>query len=188
MTLRTTTLIPNVTLNLTLTEAGPARVRLLLSRPTSWDGAATEGARVTTFIDRVVLHVGGGDGGNGCASVHREKFKPLGGPDGGNGGRGGDVILVVDPATTTLLEFHRRPHRAPATAASARAATATAPTATTSSLRVPVGTVVTIEAGEPLADLVGRDRLVVARGRSRGTRQRRAVVPPPQGPGLRPAG
>ena len=42
-----------------------------------------------TFVDRVVLHVAGGNGGNGCASVHREKFKPLGGPDGGNGGHGG---------------------------------------------------------------------------------------------------
>ena len=52
---------------------------------------------MTTFVDRSSLHVAAGDGGNGCASVHREKFKPLGGPDGGNGGHGGDVILVVDP-------------------------------------------------------------------------------------------
>ncbi|MEN9693095.1 MAG: hypothetical protein RLZZ330_739 [Actinomycetota bacterium] len=66
---------------------------------------------MVTFVDRVSLHVSGGDGGNGCASVHREKFKPLGGPDGGNGGRGGDVIMVVDPQVTTLLEFHHSPHR-----------------------------------------------------------------------------
>ena len=50
-----------------------------------------------SFIDRVVLHVAGGDGGNGCTSVHREKFKPLAGPDGGDGGHGGDVVLTVDP-------------------------------------------------------------------------------------------
>ena len=66
---------------------------------------------MTTFVDQVTLHVQGGSGGNGCTSVLREKFKPLGGPDGGNGGRGGDVVAVVDPSVTTLLEFHHGPHR-----------------------------------------------------------------------------
>ena len=66
---------------------------------------------MTTFVDRVELHVAAGNGGHGCASVHREKFKPLGGPDGGNGGRGGDVILVVDPDVTTLIDYHHSPHR-----------------------------------------------------------------------------
>ena len=66
---------------------------------------------MATFVDRVVVHVTAGDGGHGCASVHREKFKPLGGPDGGNGGRGGSVVLVVDPALNTLLDFHRHPHQ-----------------------------------------------------------------------------
>jgi len=62
------------------------------------------------FIDRVVIHARAGNGGNGCASVHREKFKPLGGPDGGNGGRGGSIVLVVDPQVHTLLDFHFHPH------------------------------------------------------------------------------
>ena len=66
---------------------------------------------MASFVDRVVLHVSGGTGGHGCVSVHREKFKPLGGPDGGNGGNGGDVILRVDPQTTTLLDYHHAPHR-----------------------------------------------------------------------------
>ncbi len=66
---------------------------------------------MSTFVDRAVVHAQGGNGGNGCASVHREKFKPLGGPDGGNGGRGGDVIAVVDSSVTTLLDLHRHPHR-----------------------------------------------------------------------------
>ena len=52
---------------------------------------------VPTFVDRVVLHVEGGSGGGGVASVHREKFKPLGGPDGGNGGNGGDVSCASTP-------------------------------------------------------------------------------------------
>ena len=61
---------------------------------------------MSRFVDRVVIHARAGNGGNGCASVHREKFKPLGGPDGGNGGRGGSVVLVVDPQVHTLLDFH----------------------------------------------------------------------------------
>ena len=66
---------------------------------------------VPTFVDRVVLHVSAGRGGNGVASVHREKFKPLGGPDGGNGGPGGSVILRVDPDVTTLIDYHHSPRR-----------------------------------------------------------------------------
>ena len=59
---------------------------------------------VPTFVDRVVLRVSGGRGGNGVASVHREKFKPLGGPDGGNGGNGGAVIGRVEPGVNPLGE------------------------------------------------------------------------------------
>src|SRR5918995_3198963 len=66
---------------------------------------------VPTFVDRVTLHVSAGRGGNGVASVHREKFKPLGGPDGGNGGPGGSVILRVDPDVTTLVDYHHSPRR-----------------------------------------------------------------------------
>jgi len=64
---------------------------------------------MTTFVDRVTLHLQAGDGGNGCVSVRREKFKPLGGPDGGNGGRGGDIVFEGDPGMHTLLDFHFRP-------------------------------------------------------------------------------
>lgn len=69
-----------------------------------------KGSSVPRFVDRVVIHTRAGSGGNGCASVHREKFKPLGGPDGGNGGRGGSIVFVVDPQVHTLLDFHFRPH------------------------------------------------------------------------------
>jgi GTP-binding protein len=58
---------------------------------------------MASFVDRVVLHAAGGDGGHGVASIRREKFKPLAGPDGGDGGDGGSVVLVVDPQATTLL-------------------------------------------------------------------------------------
>ena len=86
---------------------------------------------VPTFVDRVTLHVSAGRGGNGVASVHREKFKPLGGPDGGNGGPGGSVILRVDPDVTTLVEYHHSPHRKAEPGAQGAGGNATAATAPT---------------------------------------------------------
>ena len=66
---------------------------------------------MAAFVDRVTVHVAAGNGAHGVSSVHREKFKPLGGPDGGNGGDGGDVVLEVDPNVHTLLDFHHSPHQ-----------------------------------------------------------------------------
>jgi GTP-binding protein len=60
------------------------------------------------FIDESVLHVQGGDGGNGCVAFRREKYVPKGGPSGGDGGDGGDVVLVGDARLNTL--FHLRFH------------------------------------------------------------------------------
>ncbi|HEU4675705.1 MAG TPA: GTPase ObgE [Motilibacteraceae bacterium] len=120
---------------------------------------------MTTFVDRVVLHVAAGDGGNGVASVHREKFKPLGGPDGGNGGRGGDVILVVDPNETSLLDYHHAPHRRATSGRPGQGSHRNGADGEDLVLPVPNGTVVSTEDGEQLADLVGAGtRLVVAQG------------------------
>ena len=62
------------------------------------------------FIDKAHIFITAGRGGAGCISFRREKFVPLGGPDGGNGGRGGDVYLEADPHMTTLLDLTYRPH------------------------------------------------------------------------------
>jgi GTPase len=107
------------------------------------------------FVDRVVIHARAGSGGNGCASVHREKFKPLGGPDGGNGGRGGSIVFVVDPAVHTLLDFHFRPHITAASGKQGMGNNRDGATGADLEVKVPDGTVVLDENGRLLADLVG---------------------------------
>ena len=130
---------------------------------------------VPTFVDRVTLHVSAGRGGNGVASVHREKFKPLGGPDGGNGGPGGSVILRVDPDVTTLLDYHHSSQRRAEHGGHGAGAHKNGGHGDDLVLPVPDGTVVTDATGEVLADLVGPGtELVVAAGRPRRPRQRRA--------------
>jgi GTPase len=117
------------------------------------------------FADQAEIRVHAGDGGHGCASIRREKFKPLGGPDGGNGGRGGDVIIEVDPGASTLLEFHRRPLRRAGNGKPGAGSNRTGADGADLVLRVPDGTVVKTSDGEVLADLVGAGtRFVAARG------------------------
>ncbi|ONI76575.1 GTPase ObgE [Kribbella sp. ALI-6-A] len=120
---------------------------------------------IPSFVDRVTVHVTGGNGGNGCASVHREKFKPLGGPDGGNGGDGGSVILRVDPDLTTLVDYHRSSHRSATNGAQGKGDNQNGSKGADVVLPVPDGTVVSTPDGEVLADLVGPGaEYVVAQG------------------------
>ncbi|MER7805950.1 GTPase ObgE [Streptomyces sp900116325] len=123
---------------------------------------------MTTFVDRVELHVAAGNGGHGCASVHREKFKPLGGPDGGNGGRGGDVTLVVDQDITTLLDYHHHPHRKATNGQPGAGDHRTGKEGQDLVLPVPDGTVVLDRNGNVLADLIGQGTTFVAGQGGRG--------------------
>lgn len=123
---------------------------------------------MTTFVDRVELHAAAGNGGHGCASVHREKFKPLGGPDGGNGGRGGDVILVVEQSVTTLLDYHHSPHRKATNGQPGAGDNRSGKDGQDLILPVPDGTVVLDKAGNVLADLVGQGTTFVAGQGGRG--------------------
>jgi GTP-binding protein len=120
---------------------------------------------VAEFADRALLRIKAGDGGHGCASVHREKFKPLGGPDGGNGGRGGNVILEVQPNVATLLDFHRRPVRKAGNGTQGSGSNRNGAAGADLVVGVPDGTVVKTEDGEVLADLIGvGTRYVAAQG------------------------
>ncbi|HQR28611.1 MAG TPA: GTPase ObgE, partial [Nocardioides sp.] len=120
---------------------------------------------VPTFVDQVTLHVAAGRGGNGVASVHREKFKPLGGPDGGNGGPGGSVVLRVDPDVTTLIDYHHSPRRRAEHGGHGAGGHRNGSHGADLVLPVPDGTVVSDPSGRVLADLVGPGtELVVATG------------------------
>ena len=120
---------------------------------------------MTTFVDNVTLHLRAGNGGNGCVSVRREKFKPLAGPDGGNGGNGGDVVLIADPQVTTLLGFHRHPHQTAENGGFGMGDNRSGHSGAHTELSVPVGTVVKDADGTLLIDMdTPGMRFVVAPG------------------------
>ncbi|MBO3723920.1 GTPase ObgE [Actinomyces bowdenii] len=138
-----------------------------------------------SFIDRVVLHVAGGDGGHGCTSIHREKFKPLAGPDGGDGGHGGDVVLSADPSATTLLSYHRSPHRRAGNGTPGMGDWRRGTDGQDLVLPVPQGTVVKAEDGTVIADLVDPgSTVVVARGGTGGRGNFSLASPRRRAPGF----
>ena len=133
---------------------------------------------MTTFIDRVVLHLSAGHGGRGCVSVRREKFKPLGGPDGGNGGNGGDIVLVAEPRVTTLLDYHRRPHRTSESGNPGMGDSRHGASAPPVELPVPIGTVVSDAQGNQIADLNEAGMSVVVAPGGRGGLGNQALATP----------
>ena len=140
---------------------------------------------MAAFVDRVTIHVTAGNGGHGVASVHREKFKPLGGPDGGNGGDGGDVVLEVDPNVHTLLDFHHRPHQKAANGRPGAGSNRHGARGEDRVLRVPEGTVVSTPDGRVLADLVGAGtRVVLAHGGKGGLGNAALANPRRKAPGF----
>ncbi len=140
---------------------------------------------MASFVDRVVLHAAGGDGGHGVASIRREKFKPLAGPDGGNGGDGGSVKLVVDPQTTTLLTYHHSPHRRATSGTQGMGDDRDGANGEDLVLSVPDGTVVKDLDGNVLADLVGAGaEYVVAAGGKGGLGNRALASPKRKAPGF----
>ena len=140
---------------------------------------------MVTFVDTVTLHLRAGKGGNGCVSVHREKFKPLGGPDGGNGGDGGDIVLVADPQTGTLLSYHHSPHRSSGNGGPGMGDHRAGFMGEDLVLPVPVGTVVKNSAGDVLIDMIEPgERFVVAQGGQGGLGNAALATPKRKAPGF----
>lgn len=118
------------------------------------------------FVDQVAIIAQAGDGGDGCSSFRREKYVPLGGPDGGDGGRGGDVVLETDPNLTTLIDLryqktYRAEHGNPG-----KGKQMTGKSGKTLFIRLPPGTLVKDkDSGELLVDLKeAHQQYIVAKG------------------------
>ena len=140
---------------------------------------------MVTFVDTVTLHLRAGRGGNGCVSVHREKFKPLGGPDGGKGGDGGDIILVADPQVTTLLSYHHSPHRSGGNGGFGMGDHRSGYDGESLELPVPVGTVVKSVDGDVLHDMITPgEKYVVAEGGRGGLGNAALASPKRKAPGF----
>ncbi|MGX1792004.1 GTPase ObgE [Microbacterium sp. NPDC055312] len=140
---------------------------------------------MVTFVDTVTLHLRAGKGGNGCVSVRREKFKPLGGPDGGKGGDGGDIILVADPQVTTLLSYHHSPYRSGGNGGFGMGDHRSGYDGESLELPVPVGTVVKSVDGEVLHDMIiPGEKYVVAEGGHGGLGNAALASPKRKAPGF----
>ena len=118
------------------------------------------------FVDQVAIIAQAGDGGDGCSSFRREKYVPLGGPDGGDGGRGGDVVLETDPNLTTLIDLryqktYRADHGNPG-----KGKQMTGKSGKNLLIRLPPGTLVKDkDSGELLVDLKeAHQQYIVAKG------------------------
>ncbi len=107
------------------------------------------------FIDEAKIEVIAGDGGNGCASFCREKFRPFGGPDGGDGGRGGSIYAIADRNVNTLVDFRFSKLHKAKNGEHGRGSDCYGKGADDIMLRMPVGTLIVDHAsGEIMADLV----------------------------------
>ncbi len=123
------------------------------------------------FIDRAKIHVKAGDGGNGMSSFRREKFVPKGGPSGGDGGRGGDIVLVVDPSLNTLIDFRYKRKFKAGSGENGQTSNMFGSDAENLYIKVPPGTVVRDEAtGEIIGDLTAEGQELVAAKGGRGGR------------------
>jgi GTPase len=118
------------------------------------------------FLDEVKIHVKAGDGGAGLVAFRREKYVPLGGPAGGDGGKGGDIVLVVNPRLNTLSRFQRQLHYKAERGQHGGSSNRTGASGADLLIEVPPGTVARdAETDELLADLTQpTQRVIVARG------------------------
>lgn len=122
--------------------------------------------KAVTFKDKVKVYVASGKGGDGCVSFRREKFVPKGGPDGGDGGRGGHVYLMADKNQDSLLPLYYQPHQKAEHGGAGASKKCHGKNGADLSIKVPLGTVATVEAtGEELGEVLEHGEvLMLAKG------------------------
>ncbi len=117
------------------------------------------------FIDIAKIKVRAGDGGAGAVSFHREKYVAAGGPDGGDGGKGGDVLFVADNHLSTLADFRYKRKYAAQNGEPGRGKNCSGKSGQNLVIKVPKGTLVKdAQTGRILADVSGKDPVVIAKG------------------------
>lgn len=135
------------------------------------------------FVDEVVITVQAGDGGDGCVSFHREKYVAAGGPDGGDGGKGGDVVFLVDDNLNTLVDFRYKRKYAAMRGANGGPKNSSGKGAEDLIIRVPRGTVVSeLSSGRIIADMSGDEPVIIAKGGRGGRGNARFATPTRQIP------
>lgn len=135
------------------------------------------------FIDKAVIHVRGGKGGNGAVSFHREKYVPAGGPDGGDGGRGGDIILRVDDNLSTLMDFRYKRKYVAENGMDGSGKRCSGKDGKSMVIRVPRGTLVCDkETGGIIQDMSGDEDFIIARGGRGGWGNKHFATPTRQTP------
>jgi GTPase len=136
------------------------------------------------FVDSAKIYLKSGNGGNGCVSFHRMKYQPKGGPDGGDGGKGGDVIFVVDEGLTTLVDFKYKSKYHAQSGKDGQAGNCTGKSAENLIIKVPAGTLIKdYETGRVLADLtMDAQSFVIAKGGRGGAGNQHFATPTRQIP------
>ena len=135
------------------------------------------------FVDKATIHVIAGRGGDGAVAFHREKFVPAGGPDGGDGGRGGDVIAVVDDHMSTLMDFRYKRKYVAGNGMNGQGNRSSGRDGESLTIRVPRGTLIRDKAtGGILHDMSDDAPYVIARGGNGGWGNRHFATPTRQVP------
>lgn len=137
----------------------------------------------TSFVDKATIKVTAGSGGNGAIAFHREKYVAAGGPDGGDGGRGGDIVVVVDEHMSTLMDFRYKRKYVAGNGMDGQGKRCSGKDGQSLTIRVPRGTLIRDkETGGIIHDMSDDEPFILARGGKGGWGNQHFATPTRQVP------